>query len=129
MNLQERIQTAFDLAVAGLASQGWQQSLAVNPKTGDMHCAYNGWAGRHCAYYYARPGLSFEEGYSAEAQLHNAEEPADLLTFYNKLQASHDWGRSPEEMQRKLLDLGYLYNLTIPPELHTCAVALQYPKL
>ena len=51
MTMQEVFQAAFDRAVAGLASQGFERSMNAD----GLLCRYSGVGGRHCAYYYVKP--------------------------------------------------------------------------
>lgn len=115
-------QEAFDRAAAGLASQGYRQSLA---SSGD--CAYNGADGLHCAVGWLIEGLplpaDLNTGYSVSHLMGDGEYPvtecaerlAGLpLGFLEDLQAAHDNSTTPGVMIAALRDFAERRGLRHP---------------
>lgn len=138
MNREEVLQSLFDRAVAGLADQGFEQSMS--PWDIDT-CAYRGTGGKKCAVGHLladehwNPALNT----SAASSLHDKapgalaeivgmspspEDPRavwdeywDRVIFLDRLQDAHDGAESPEAMQENLRSVARAFDLEIPPVL------------
>ena len=114
-------QELFDIAVKGLASQGFTQSFDPDRKAGLGECVYRGEGGRKCAIGWAIPDDkygNYMEGNRAEAfraaGVDFAGKPYGQFSFAVKLQLAHDLSESPEGMRYRLLKFGKENGLVIP---------------
>lgn len=122
------LQDVFDRSVAGLASQGFTQSLKEHC---GCRCRYNGPDGKHCAIGWLLPEGTEEPPTLGEAldvvgiewrrrDLGTWQEDYSRETTYSlmaQLQAAHDSGGTPEDMMRHLRRFAHEHNLTLPPSL------------
>jgi hypothetical protein len=129
--LHPHLQAAFNIVVAGLASQGFERSLAnlSAPNGGTFEgCAYRGEHGRRCA----AGWLIKDEHYSpdlekttvcghppTQAALLKSGVCRELFPFVGQLQRIHD--NEDEDynipMQEQLLNFAIEHELIVPPEL------------
>lgn len=115
MSMSMTTQEMFDVAVAGLASQGFERS---GQETGSgFTCKYSDDKGRHCAYYYVDPRTDLVEGQICENQEGFDEKPYHFRAFSRALQDAHDEGETPDMMRSKLRSLAADYSLTLPKAL------------
>lgn len=122
-------QEVFDAAVKGLASQGFQQSMADLEAIGKVGCAYRGSDGLRCAVGHLIPDSIYTsemEDMRASALLGKYPEVSALFSedisreFLDALQWCHDtadYAYGIRSMQRRLRDLAARYKLSLPPEL------------
>ncbi len=110
-------QEGFNKAVAGLASQGFQQSISGET------CLYRGPDGRRCGIGWLIENKDYKsilEGRSVDdadvMAAANINDQEDRHFFY-RLQKAHDKALSPDAMKRMLRFLAQDYNLEVPAEL------------
>jgi hypothetical protein len=114
-------QDAFNRAVSGLASQGFQRST----RSVSNWCAYRGDGGKRCAVGWLIPDGAYSskiEGDSASQEdvldaLKVPLDDADAIFFLGRLQKAHDNAPTPDVMRERLIRLALNECLTIPAEL------------
>lgn len=124
------LQEISNKVVAGLASQGFHQSI----NTSDYSCLYHGDEGRKCAvghlfnddaYIESFEGTNFENNRQLwEALQENDVDVGEHQLFLAKLQQAHDGGYSPNVMKKYLRKAIKNAHLNVPKELddgeHIC---------
>lgn len=107
-------QEIFDLAWNGLKAQGFVQSADVSGV-----CLFRGPRGLKCAIGHCIPDDCYDSRMDSDGDHWNAAWDAagvgeEDREFGERLQGVHDWGYSPEDMERRLRAFAVIYSLTIP---------------
>lgn len=112
-------QEAFDKAVAGLASQGFERcGIKGDNLIDDFECLYN-LGDMHCAAGWVFPmDLTVNrEGTQARRIARDEAGFSKIADFLGELQGAHDNAETPEQMRQRLLVVGRQYGLSIPAAL------------
>lgn len=117
MKIKHTRQEWVDLAVKGLASQGWKQSITLGEWPS---CAYRGENGCRCAIGWGIPDKAYHpsmEGHGAH--LYATVSDALLVDgdrFLSQLQGVHDDHADPQAMEAAMRTFVQLRQLTWPQE-------------
>lgn len=106
-------QKLFNRTVRGLASQGFERSMAP---LGDG-CAYRGQDGCRCAIGWLIPNKRYSpdlEGWGASRRCVRKAVAAGSPGFLAYLQRCHDQGRTPDEMKKNLRAFASDHGLALP---------------
>jgi hypothetical protein len=104
--------------VAGLAEQGFEQSIGWNGANTRFTCLYRGPGGKRCAIGHLIPddkyAEEFDDGAGSHLGLVLRTCGVVYENFFDNLQIAHDRGTAPDVMRRNLRTVAAEHKLRLP---------------